>query len=110
MVILKAKSTDALFREVKRRINPGGVAVGIGGRSYICARESPRLSSSLEVLRANLIVALIISVFGFHLSNGPSFRLPDQPPSKYEVSPDLGPASRRISCLKSDYKEHRKRK
>ena len=28
---------------------------------------------SLVVLNANLIVALIISVFGFHFSKGPSF-------------------------------------
>lgn len=53
-------------------------------------------------------MALTISVFGFHLSNGPSFQVPDQPPSKYEVSPHLGPANRWISCLKSD--QHRKRK
>ncbi len=62
------------------------------------------------MLRANLIAALIISVFGFHFSNGPSFWVLDQPPSRYEVSPHLGPASLRISYLKSDHKEHRKRK
>lgn len=111
MVILAAKSTYAPFRDVKRRISRVGLAaVRIGSGSYVCAKGSPRLSSSLEVLRAGPIVALITSVFGFHFSNGPSFRASDQPPSKYEVSPHLGSASRRISCLKSDHKEHRKRK
>ena len=46
-------------------------AVGFG--SYVCAEGSSLLSLSLVVLSANLIVALIISVFGFHFSKGPSF-------------------------------------
>ena len=85
----------------------GLATIKIGSRSYIWAVGSFRLSSSLVVLRANLI---IISVFGFHLKNGPSLCGPDQPPSKYDVSPHLGPASRRTSCLKSDHREHQKRK
>ena len=46
----------------------GLIAIRIGSTSYIWAGGSFRLSSSLVVLRANLIVALIISVFGFHFS------------------------------------------
>ncbi len=67
MVILAAKLTDAPFRVVERRIGPGGIGRRQDRRSYVCTRGSPRLSSSLEVLRGNLIVALIIAVFGFHL-------------------------------------------
>ena len=56
-VILAAKSTDA----GKSKSKPGGIAVRIGW-SYFCARGPPRLSSSLEVLRANLIVAWVLLV------------------------------------------------
>ena len=37
--------------------------------------DSSLLWSSLVVLSANLIVALISSVFGFHFSKGPSFNM-----------------------------------
>ena len=78
MVILAAKSTDANFEDVKR----GGfscVGAGQGWRSSSWrssrwrAEDSSLLSLSLVALSANLIVALIISVFGFHFSKGPSF-------------------------------------
>lgn len=49
----------------------GGRSVGSG--SYFCAEDLSLLSLSLVVLSANLIVPLIISVFGFHFSKGPSF-------------------------------------
>ena len=48
-----------------RRAGLVDVQVGL-----VCAEDS---SLSLVVLSANLIVALIISVFGFHFSKGPSF-------------------------------------
>ena len=71
---------------------------------------SPRLPLSRVVFTANWIVALIISMFGFHFSNNPSFEGPDQPPNKYEVSPHLDPANRLISDLCSDHNKQRKRK
>ena len=49
----------------------GGRSVGSG--SYVCAEDSSLLSLSLVVLSANPIMALVISVFGFHFSKGPSF-------------------------------------
>ena len=45
----------------------------MGSGSHVCAEDSSLLSLSLVVLSANLIVALIISVFGGHFSKGPSF-------------------------------------
>ena len=52
---------------------------------------SPRLSLSRVVFTANWMVPLIISAFGFHFSNNPSFDGPDQPPNRYEVSPPSRP-------------------
>ena len=104
MVILVAKSTDAHLEEVKRGVSAvwrraGLAVVRVGSGGHVCAGNS--LSLSLVVLSANLIVALIISVFGFHFSKGPSFWGPDQPPNRYEGSPHLGPANWRISRLMS---------
>ena len=51
----------------------GGRLVGSGG--YVCVEDLSLLLSSLVVLSANLIVALITSVFGLHFSKGPSFNM-----------------------------------
>lgn len=69
-VILAAKSTDAHFKEAKRGFSCVGA---VDFRSYAFVEGSSLLSLSLVVLSANLIVALIISVFGLHFSKGPSF-------------------------------------
>ncbi len=76
MVNLAAKLIDALFREVKQKIRQIGITtVWISSRRCVCARSSSRLLSSLEVLRENLIVVLIISIFGLYLSNGLFFQV-----------------------------------
>ena len=77
-------------------------------RNYVCARDLPCLLLNVEVLSANLIIALIMSIFGFYLSNGLFFQVPNQPPSKYKVSLYLGPTSWRIFYLKFDHKKQRK--
>lgn len=51
----------------------GGRLVGSG--DYVCVEDLSLLLSSLVVLSANLIVALITSVFGLHFSKGPSFNM-----------------------------------
>lgn len=71
--ILAAKTTDAHFEEVRREVSavrgrPGLAVVQVGCGSYVRSEGSSLLSLSLVVPSANLIVALIISVFGFHFS------------------------------------------
>lgn len=45
------------------------------------------MSLSRVVFTAYWMVARIISAFGFHLSNTPSFEGPDHPPRRYAVTP-----------------------
>lgn len=114
---LSAKSTEALcggslergwqsleIANKRSQWREGKFGVEFGGVS------SPSLSLSRVVFAANWMVALIISAFGFHFSNNPSFEGRDQPPNKYEVSPHLVPANRLIFELCSDHNEQRKRK
>ncbi len=93
MVILAAKLTDAHFKIINQKIGRIKISCHQDRRSYFGTKGLPGLLLSLKVFRANLIVALIISVFSFHLSNGVYFQVSNQPPSKYEVSLHLGFAS-----------------
>lgn len=52
----------------------------------------------------HLRIWLLFSFF----SNNPSFGGPDQPPSRYEMAPYLGPASLLISVLCSDHNRNKK--
>lgn len=69
MVNLAAKSTDAHFEGAFSWAGAVRLAVvQVGSGSYVCLEGPSLLSLSLVVPSANLIVALISSVFGFHFS------------------------------------------
>lgn len=68
------------------------------------------LSSSLPVAIAKLVVAVTISLAGFHLVASPSLGSPDHHPRKYKVSPQRRPANRRISPLKIPHRGHLNRR
>lgn len=61
------------------------------------------------MLRANLIIALIISVFGFYFSNKPFFYGPNHPFKKYAVYFYQSPTTRQIFYLKSDQRKQQKK-
>lgn len=79
MAILVAKLTDTLFEEAMLGGyqlcggRQGWRSFGFDSGGYVSSGYSSLLMLSLVVLSANLIVALIISVFGFHFSKGPYY-------------------------------------